>query len=100
VTVADHGHEALRILETSAHTFDLILMDIQMPIMDGISATRVIRSMSRFDDLAIIAVTANAMSDEHKTCLNAGMQDYLVKPIDRRALYDCIQRWKRSSITY
>lgn len=100
VTVADHGHEALRILENSPDTFDLILMDIQMPIMDGISATRVIRSMSRFDDLAIIAVTANAMSDEHKTCLNAGMQDYLVKPIDRRALYDCIQRWKRSAITY
>ena len=93
VTVAAHGHEAVHILEHAQEAFDLVLMDIQMPIMDGISATRHIRRMSRFNDLPIIAVTANAMSDERMICLNAGMQDYLVKPIDRRTLYKCIRSW-------
>jgi CheY-like chemotaxis protein len=97
VTLAANGQEAVQILENSHSTFNLVLMDIQMPIMDGISATRVIRGIDRFSDLTIIAVTANAMSDERTACLSAGMQDYLVKPIDRQALYQCIQTWHHGS---
>lgn len=93
VVVATHGKEALEVLFNADKPFDLILMDIQMPEMDGISATRRIRQDHRFDRLPIIAVTANAMSDERAVCLEAGMQDYLVKPLDRKALYSCIAHW-------
>jgi two-component system, sensor histidine kinase and response regulator len=68
-------------------------MDVQMPVMDGITATRQLRADSRFSNLPIIAVTANAMSDERGDCLDAGMQDYLVKPIDRHVLYQTMARW-------
>lgn len=95
VIVANHGQEALRLLEDATEPFDLILMDIQMPVMDGITATRHIRADVRFSLLPIIAVTANAMSDERTVCLNAGMQDYLIKPLDRAALYACIRQWRR-----
>lgn len=95
--VANHGQEALRLLEDATEPFDLILMDIQMPVMDGITATRHIRADVRFSLLPIIAVTANAMSDERTVCLNAGMQDYLIKPLDRAALYACIRHWRRSA---
>lgn len=95
VTIATHGQEALRVLEDAHAPFDLVLMDIQMPVMDGITATRHIRANIRFSLLPIIAVTANAMSDERAICLNAGMQDYLIKPLDRMALYECIHKWCR-----
>lgn len=93
VVVATQGQEALDVLSSYDKPFDLILMDIQMPEMDGISATRCIRSDQRFDRLPIIAVTANAMSDERDACFDAGMQDYLIKPLDRKALYACIAKW-------
>jgi CheY-like chemotaxis protein len=94
IMIAGHGEEALRLLEDVTRPFDLVLMDIQMPVMDGITATRHIRSNRRFDDLPIIAVTANAMADERAVCLSAGMQDYLVKPLNRMGLYACIERWR------
>ncbi len=93
VTVAMQGEEALDILANSGLAFDLVLMDIQMPVMDGVTATRCIRADQRFDSLPIVAVTANAMSDERAICLEAGMQDYLVKPLERQKLYDCIAKW-------
>lgn len=94
VTIAHHGAEALKILEDHQGTFDLILMDIQMPVMDGITATRHIRSNRRFNAVPIIAVTANAMTDERAVCLSNGMQDYLIKPLDRLGLYACIDKWR------
>jgi CheY-like chemotaxis protein len=94
VTLASDGEEALRILEDSEKLFDLVLMDIQMPVMDGISATRLIRLNTRFNSLPVIAVTANAMTDERAVCLSAGMQDYLIKPLDRLAVYACIDKWR------
>lgn len=94
VTIAHHGAEALQILEDHQGTFDLILMDIQMPVMDGITATRHIRSNRRFNAVPIIAVTANAMTDERAVCLSNGMQDYLIKPLDRLGLYACIDKWR------
>jgi signal transduction histidine kinase len=94
VTLASDGQEALHILEDSDKSFDLVLMDIQMPVMDGITATRLIRLNSRFKSLPVIAVTANAMADERAVCLSSGMQDYLVKPLDRLTLYACIDKWR------
>ncbi len=95
VHIAANGEEVLDMLTQSEQDFDLILMDIQMPVMDGITATRHIRSDNRFDALPIVAVTANAMSDERAICLAAGMQDYLLKPLDREALFFCLGRWIR-----
>lgn len=68
----------------SQQSFDVILMDVQMPIMDGIEATRKIRESG--NRVRIIAVTANAMSADHERCLAAGMDDYLSKPIQMREL--------------
>lgn len=93
VTVATQGEEALDLLAQAEEPFDLILMDIQMPVMDGIAATRNIRSDQHFSTLPIIAVTANAMSDERLACFDAGMQDYLIKPLDRKTLYECIAKY-------
>ena len=90
--MAIHGAEALALLQ-SEPDFDLVLMDVQMPVMDGISATRALRSDPRFSDLPVVAVTANAMTDDRRACLDAGMQDYLSKPIDRNALFEVLERW-------
>jgi CheY-like chemotaxis protein len=80
-------------LAKSPESFDAVLMDVQMPVMDGIQATLRIREDARFADLPIIAVTANAMSDERAMCLQAGMQDYLSKPVNRQALHEVLLRW-------
>ncbi|WP_169725291.1 response regulator [Fundidesulfovibrio putealis] len=92
-SVAEHGAEALRILEHEQ--FDLILMDIQMPVMDGVEATRAIRFKDRFEairDIPIIAVTAYAMSGDREKVLGAGMDDYISKPVDIEALKTVIAR--------
>jgi signal transduction histidine kinase/ActR/RegA family two-component response regulator len=93
--VAVHGQDALKQLSADPCQFDLVLMDIQMPVMDGIAATKALRSDARFNDLPIVAVTANALSDEREQCLSAGMQAYLVKPIDRQTLYETLVLWGR-----
>jgi signal transduction histidine kinase/DNA-binding NarL/FixJ family response regulator/HPt (histidine-containing phosphotransfer) domain-containing protein len=92
-TMAVNGQAALDVLRASPEGFDVVLMDVQMPVMDGITATRELRQDSRFDALPIVAITANAMSDDRENCLRAGMQDYLAKPLDRMALYDMLRRW-------
>jgi CheY-like chemotaxis protein len=73
--------------------YDMVLMDMQMPVMDGLAATRAIRQNSQFKDLPIIAMTANAMADDREKCLEAGMNDYLAKPIDPDKLFDALLRW-------
>jgi CheY-like chemotaxis protein len=68
-------------------------MDMQMPVMDGLAASRAIRQNSQFKDLPIIAMTANAMAGDREKCLEAGMNDHLAKPIDPDKLFDALLRW-------
>ena len=69
------------------------LMDMQMPVMDGLAASRAIRQNSHFKDLPIIAMTANAMAGDREKCIEAGMNDHLAKPIDPDKLFDALLRW-------
>ena len=84
VVVAAHGAEALDQLEF--HDFDMVLMDCNMPVMDGYEASRQIRQSGRWPQLPIVALTANAMSEERERCRAAGMSDYLAKPFRREEL--------------
>lgn len=91
VVVSSHGGEALDAL---AHDdFDLVLMDCNMPVMDGYEATRLIRQHPQWLDLPIIALTANAMPEEREHCKVAGMSDYLAKPFHREELISLLDQW-------
>ena len=91
VEVANHGAEALALLERQG--FDGVLMDIQMPIMDGYAATARIRAQRRFTALPIIAMTANALESDRQQALDAGMNDHIAKPIDVDELLIRLDRW-------
>lgn len=95
VEIANNGKEAVATVITnpSESYYDAVLMDIQMPIMDGCQATRLIRQEPRFKHLPIIAVTARAMVSDRKTCLEVGMNDYITKPIDVQQLLSCLSKW-------
>lgn len=88
---AGNGHEAIEILKEIE--FDAVLMDIQMPGMDGIEATGVIRNELHLNRLPIIAMTANAMSGDREKCISAGMNDYISKPIESRQIFSVLSRW-------
>ncbi len=92
VIVAENGREALEILSRDDR-FDAVLMDLQMPVMDGYEASRQIRRDKRFADLPIIAMTAHAMTGEKENCLAAGMNDHVAKPIEVTGLFAVLQRW-------
>jgi two-component system, sensor histidine kinase and response regulator len=91
VDLAENGEIAVRM--TQENDYDAILMDMQMPVMDGIEATRAIRSDPRFQNLPIIAMTANAMAADREKCLKAGMNDHIGKPIDPDQLFSVLLRW-------
>ena len=91
VTVAGNGRVALEILEKECP--DIVLMDIQMPELDGFETTRRLRAQDRFKDLPIIAMTAHALKDDRELCLEAGMNDYVTKPIDPRILFAALGHW-------
>ncbi|MDP2851285.1 MAG: ATP-binding protein [Sulfuricurvum sp.] len=94
VSCAGNGQEALDLLHR--WHFDLILMDCQMPVMDGFEATRRIRNGEAGPDnakLRIVAMTANAMAGDREACLTAGMDDYLAKPVTLGSLAECLTRW-------
>ncbi|MBF0459940.1 MAG: response regulator [Magnetococcales bacterium] len=93
VAEADHGGTALRMLQTLS--YHLVLMDVQMPEMDGLTATRIIRSNRRFDTLPIIAMTAHAMEEDRQKCLEVGMNDHVGKPIDLQELYRTLAKWAK-----
>ncbi len=91
VTVAGNGKEALEILEH--HTFDGVLMDCQMPVMDGYTATKNIRARETFKDLPIIAMTANVMAGDRDKSLEAGMNDHVGKPVNIAELLQTLDKW-------
>jgi len=91
VFVAENGQLALNLLHRE--NFDIVLMDIQMPEMDGYEATRAIRSEKRFDGLPIIAMTAHAMAGDREKCFQAGMNDYIAKPIMPERLFAVLKGW-------
>ena len=95
--VASHGQEALDMLLQATidnAPYNLVLMDCQMPIMDGYQASRSIRNGHAGNKcVPIIAMTANAMAEDQQNCLNAGMNDYLSKPIDADKLKQLIKKW-------
>jgi len=91
VEVANNGKEAVVKYIQTPGKFDLIFMDIQMPEMDGLEATKAIRK--REGEIPIIAMTANAMKGDKEKCLNAGMDDYITKPIKRDLVFEMIKKW-------
>jgi len=92
VEVGRNGYEAIAKLDEN-DAIDLVLMDVMMPGMDGLEATRRIRQDKRFARLPIIAITAKAMKDDQEQCLAAGANDYLAKPIDLTRLYSLLRVW-------
>jgi PAS domain S-box-containing protein len=101
VKVADHGGIAVKLLQDGPQPppFDIVLMDLQMPEMDGFTATRILRADPRFKDLPIVAMTAHALVEERERCLQAGMVDHITKPIDPDALFATLARWTKQRET-
>ena len=94
--VADNGEKALALLldDNRQYHYDLIFMDCQMPVMNGFEATAIIRTSAVAESkVPIIAVTANALSGDEKRCHQAGMNDYLSKPVSIEALRTVLARW-------
>jgi two-component system, sensor histidine kinase and response regulator len=98
VVVANHGQEALdRLEEFGANYFEAILMDMQMPVMDGYEASKRIRADARYSHIPLIAMTAHAMVEERARCLDLGMNDHVSKPIDPMQLFSCLKHWRITS---
>ena len=95
VELAANGREAADMIERAA--FDLVLMDMQMPVMDGLEATQHIRGMPNRTTLPILAMTANAFAEDRARCLAAGMNDFIAKPISPNQLYSLVLRWLEKS---
>jgi CheY-like chemotaxis protein len=99
IDVANEGREALTKLEGSAQDYDVVLMDIQMPVMDGLETTRAIRRNPRWSSLPIVAMTAHAMNGDRERCLQAGMNSYVSKPIQPAHLISTIEKHLTESIS-
>ncbi len=91
VDIANDGMEALE--QARSSSYDLILMDMQMPGMDGLEATRAIRALPGYATLPIVALTANTFDEDHERCLAAGMNDFVTKPVDPEHLFVTLTRW-------
>ncbi len=91
VDLAVNGEEAVRL--ASERPYDLILMDMQMPVMDGLTATRLIRGSANGRKVPILAMTANAFSEDRQRCLDAGMNDHIAKPVDPGNLFAALIKW-------
>ena len=91
VDIAGDGSQAIERLQKGR--YDLVLMDMQMPVMDGLEATRCIRAMPEYAELPIVAMTANAFAEDQALCLDAGMDDFLPKPVNADKLYVMVLKW-------
>jgi CheY-like chemotaxis protein len=92
VTMAENGQLGVAAVAAAVSPFDAVLMDVQMPVMDGYAATRVIRQELGLTHLPIIAMTANAMASDREACLQAGMDDHVGKPFELSHLVDTLLR--------
>ncbi len=92
VTLANHGQEALDLIASAGEPFDVVLMDMQMPVMDGLTATRTIRQTLDAHTLPIVAMTANAMDTDRAACLEAGMNDHVGKPFNLTHLVQVLRQ--------
>ena len=90
-TLATNGQEALDMLEDQV--FDGVLMDCQMPVMDGYEATQEIRKQEKYQDLPVLAMTANAMVGDREEVLAAGMNDHIAKPFNKEDLFITMAKW-------
>jgi two-component system sensor histidine kinase/response regulator len=97
VRIANHGGEAVKMLTEGElpPPFDIVFMDLQMPQMDGFTATRLLRATPHLQHLPIIAMTAHALVDERRRCLEVGMNDHVSKPIEPDALFATLMRWAK-----
>jgi CheY-like chemotaxis protein len=93
VTAVNHGQEALETLAAYPDSYDGVIMDCQMPVMDGFTATRQIRQNAKWSDLPILAMTANVLSTDRQKVLDAGMNEYLAKPINIDVFYQQVADW-------
>ena len=93
VSIAYNGEECLKMLRERPKGYDVVLMDMQMPVMDGLEAARAVRGELNLRDLPVIALTANAMENDQKSCLEAGMDDFIAKPIDVDELEKKLLKW-------
>ena len=91
VDIANHGKEAIDLV--SKHQYDCVLMDVQMPVMDGFTATRELRKDERYKKMPILAMTANATHEDRKRCEEAGMDDHIAKPIIPKVLFETLLMW-------
>jgi len=91
VDIANNGQEAIEML--NSNDYHAVLMDIQMPVLDGLAATKKIRSIEKFKDLPIIALSSHARSEDREKSLEHGMNDHLTKPIDSNILAAALNRW-------
>ncbi|MCP4154480.1 MAG: response regulator [bacterium] len=92
VHIVDDGEKAVKTYTAEPHNFELIFMDIQMPVKDGREAAKEIRQAG-FNEIPIIAMTAEAMKGDREKCLEAGMNDYITKPLKRAAIYEMVKKW-------
>jgi two-component system sensor histidine kinase/response regulator len=96
VDIANDGREAIDMVHQN--DYDIVLMDMQMPVMNGVEATLEIRKNAKFDSLPIVAMTANAMLQDREKCLQAGMNDFISKPIDPEELFRTLLQWIRPKL--
>ncbi|KAK5215007.1 hypothetical protein LTR72_011905 [Exophiala xenobiotica] len=93
VDVADDGAEAVRLIKQKPLSYSLIVMDMSMPVMDEVTATKQIRALGHV--VPIIVMTANALKGDEETYLSEGMNDYIAKPVDRKLLSQALLQWMR-----
>jgi CheY-like chemotaxis protein len=91
VDVVSDGAEA--VARCRARPYDLVLMDVQMPVMDGLEATRCLRQLPQWADVPIVAMTANAFEDDRRRCLDAGMNGHVAKPVNPGHLHATLAQW-------
>ena len=91
VDLAENGVQAVAMAEQ--HQYDLILMDVHMPDMDGLQATRAIRQSALYASVPIVAMTASVMQEDRQACKDAGMNDHISKPLNAPVLFHTVLRW-------